>query len=198
MSMAGNIYFTPLLKLYNDGKKSLQHISSYWNTEATANIGHFPFAETISENSHKFSYIWHHLSVTTPWIVIIPFSHIICSDCMVQALLLNEEDRGFCGGTILNEYIILTAAHCMNQTRYMYIKLGDSTVTQQRIDQHFGQVIFCDRDCFTRPYVSRGVWCADGWREWSCLWSGGDYRTPPIPVRNLQQRHCAHETHQAD
>lgn len=43
-----------------------------------------------------------------------------------QALLLNEEDRGFCGGTILNEYIILTAAHCMNQSRYIYVKLGRS------------------------------------------------------------------------
>lgn len=49
-----------------------------------------------------------------------------------QALLLNEEDRGFCGGTILNEYIILTAAHCMNQSRYIYVKLGNATVTQHR------------------------------------------------------------------
>lgn len=44
--------------------------------------------------------------------------------CGRQALLLNEDDIGFCGGTILNEYIILTAAHCMNQSRYIYIKLG--------------------------------------------------------------------------
>lgn len=67
----------------------------------------------------------------------IQFSHIICSNCVVQALLLNEEHRGFCGGTILNEYIILTAAHCMNQTRYIYIKLGDSLVAQKMVDQHF-------------------------------------------------------------
>uniref|UniRef100_A0A665TWT1 coagulation factor Xa n=1 Tax=Echeneis naucrates TaxID=173247 RepID=A0A665TWT1_ECHNA len=37
------------------------------------------------------------------------------------ALLLNEDHTGFCGGTILNEYIILTAAHCMNQSRFIYV-----------------------------------------------------------------------------
>lgn len=46
-------------------------------------------------------------------------------ECPWQALLMNEEDRGFCGGTILNDFIILTAAHCMNQSRYIYVVLGE-------------------------------------------------------------------------
>ena len=39
---------------------------------------------------------------------------------------MNEEKRGFCGGTILTDYIILTAAHCINQSRYIYVVLGES------------------------------------------------------------------------
>ncbi|CAL8407146.1 unnamed protein product [Arctogadus glacialis] len=50
-------------------------------------------------------------------------------ECPWQALLLNEEDRGFCGGTILNRYMILTAAHCMNQSRYIYVILGTANHT---------------------------------------------------------------------
>uniref|UniRef100_A0A3Q0RPI8 coagulation factor Xa n=1 Tax=Amphilophus citrinellus TaxID=61819 RepID=A0A3Q0RPI8_AMPCI len=46
-------------------------------------------------------------------------------DCPWQALLVNEEGIGFCGGTILNKNIILTAAHCMNQSRYFNVRLGE-------------------------------------------------------------------------
>ncbi|KAJ8410513.1 hypothetical protein AAFF_G00194170 [Aldrovandia affinis] len=46
-------------------------------------------------------------------------------DCPWQALLVNEEDIGFCGGTVINEYFILSAAHCMNQSRSFYIIVGE-------------------------------------------------------------------------
>ncbi|XP_062959184.1 coagulation factor X [Cynocephalus volans] len=42
-----------------------------------------------------------------------------CKDgeCPWQALLINEENEGFCGGTILTEFHVLTAAHCLNQAK---------------------------------------------------------------------------------
>ncbi|XP_035989635.1 coagulation factor X-like [Fundulus heteroclitus] len=46
--------------------------------------------------------------------------------CPWQALLINEDNIGFCGGTVLTEYIILTAAHCVTETRYLTIRLGVS------------------------------------------------------------------------
>lgn len=46
-------------------------------------------------------------------------------ECPWQALLVNENQEGFCGGTILNEYFILTAAHCMNQSKYFEVVVGE-------------------------------------------------------------------------
>ncbi|XP_061897730.1 coagulation factor X-like [Entelurus aequoreus] len=49
-------------------------------------------------------------------------------ECPWQALLINEEGQGFCGGTILTQYIILTAAHCMKQLNYISVRLGEFDV----------------------------------------------------------------------
>ncbi|XP_051558021.1 coagulation factor X [Myxocyprinus asiaticus] len=46
-------------------------------------------------------------------------------ECPWQALLINEDDVGFCGGTILNEYFILSAAHCMNQNISIRVIVGE-------------------------------------------------------------------------
>ncbi|XP_067298450.1 coagulation factor X [Pseudorasbora parva] len=45
--------------------------------------------------------------------------------CPWQALLINENDIGFCGGTILNQHFILSAAHCMNQSLSTRVILGE-------------------------------------------------------------------------
>nr|XP_055062297.1 coagulation factor X isoform X2 [Misgurnus anguillicaudatus] len=46
-------------------------------------------------------------------------------ECPWQALLINENNIGFCGGTILNEYFILSAAHCMNQSLSTRVVVGE-------------------------------------------------------------------------
>ncbi|XP_051743334.1 coagulation factor X isoform X1 [Ctenopharyngodon idella] len=59
-------------------------------------------------------------------------------DCPWQALLINEDNIGFCGGTILNQYFILSAAHCMNQSLYTRVVLGefDTLVNEGREATH--------------------------------------------------------------
>ncbi|XP_006139007.2 coagulation factor X [Pelodiscus sinensis] len=46
-------------------------------------------------------------------------------ECPWQALLLNEKEEGFCGGTILNQFFILTAAHCINQSKIIKVIVGE-------------------------------------------------------------------------
>ncbi|KAM4702025.1 uncharacterized protein O3C94_002952 [Discoglossus pictus] len=46
--------------------------------------------------------------------------------CPWQALLVSDENEGFCGGTILSPKFILTAAHCINQTKYFKVVVGEN------------------------------------------------------------------------
>lgn len=41
-------------------------------------------------------------------------------------MLINEKEEEFCGGTILNEDFILTAAHCINQSKEIKVVVGKS------------------------------------------------------------------------
>ncbi|ELK25997.1 Coagulation factor X [Myotis davidii] len=49
-----------------------------------------------------------------------------CNDgeCPWQALLIKENNEGFCGGTILNEFYILTAAHCLDQAKLFKVRVA--------------------------------------------------------------------------
>lgn len=42
-----------------------------------------------------------------------------------QALLVNEDNEGFCGGTILSEFYVLTAAHCVHQAKRFTVRVGE-------------------------------------------------------------------------
>ncbi|KAI7811459.1 F10 protein, partial [Triplophysa rosa] len=46
-------------------------------------------------------------------------------ECPWQALLINKNNIGYCGGTILNEFFILSAAHCMNQSLSTRVVVGE-------------------------------------------------------------------------
>ncbi|XP_045422639.1 coagulation factor X-like isoform X1 [Lemur catta] len=52
-------------------------------------------------------------------------------ECPWQALLVNEENEGFCGGTILSEFYVLTAAHCLHQAKRFTVRVGDRNTEKE-------------------------------------------------------------------
>ncbi|XP_018417754.1 PREDICTED: coagulation factor X [Nanorana parkeri] len=63
-------------------------------------------------------------------------------ECPWQALLISDENEPFCGGTILSSQFILTAAHCMNQTKFFKVVVGevntqknDGTESTHKVDK---------------------------------------------------------------
>ncbi|XP_077582335.1 coagulation factor X [Stigmatopora nigra] len=68
-------------------------------------------------------------------------------ECPWQALLIDEHNVGFCGGTILNEYIILTAAHCLNHTHFITVRLGEFNLkaTEGTESDHYVESAFTHR-----------------------------------------------------
>ncbi|XP_069493271.1 coagulation factor X-like [Ambystoma mexicanum] len=60
-------------------------------------------------------------------------------DCPWQAMLVNENKEPFCGGTILSQYFVLTAAHCINESMPFHILVGmvdteDSSASTHEVD----------------------------------------------------------------
>uniref|UniRef100_A0A670XZK3 coagulation factor Xa n=1 Tax=Pseudonaja textilis TaxID=8673 RepID=A0A670XZK3_PSETE len=53
-------------------------------------------------------------------------------ECPWQALLLNDQGDGFCGGTILSPIYVLTAAHCINQTKYITVVVGEIDISSKK------------------------------------------------------------------
>nr|XP_005022007.2 coagulation factor X [Anas platyrhynchos] len=66
-------------------------------------------------------------SIKTPYVDtrIVGGDECHLGECPWQAVLINENGEEFCGGTILNENFILTAAHCMNQSKEIKVVVGE-------------------------------------------------------------------------
>lgn len=49
----------------------------------------------------------------------------LCFFLSWQAVLVQKHGEWICGGTILNEYFILTAAHCVNNSTGLRVLVGE-------------------------------------------------------------------------
>ncbi|XP_067896209.1 coagulation factor X-like [Heterodontus francisci] len=75
----------------------------------------------------------------TPNVRIVGGQDCPLGQCPWQVLLVDEVGKGFCGGTILTELLVLTAAHCLNQTKAITAVFGEFDIkkdenTEQRQD----------------------------------------------------------------
>ncbi|XP_063315791.1 coagulation factor X-like [Pelobates fuscus] len=52
-------------------------------------------------------------------------------ECPWQAVLVSDENEAFCGGTILTPQFVLSAAHCMNQTKYFKVVVGEVNLNKK-------------------------------------------------------------------
>ncbi|XP_003477549.1 coagulation factor X [Cavia porcellus] len=61
-------------------------------------------------------------------------------ECPWQALLVNEDNKGFCGGTILNEHYILTAAHCLHEAKRFTVRVGERNLEKEEGNEMMHEV----------------------------------------------------------
>nr|A6MFK8.1 RecName: Full=Venom prothrombin activator vestarin-D2; Short=vPA; AltName: Full=Venom coagulation factor Xa-like protease; Contains: RecName: Full=Vestarin-D2 light chain; Contains: RecName: Full=Vestarin-D2 heavy chain; Flags: Precursor [Demansia vestigiata]ABK63548.1 vestarin D variant 2 precursor [Demansia vestigiata] len=52
-------------------------------------------------------------------------------ECPWQAVLIDEHGKAFGGGTILSPYFVLTAAHCLNQTKSIAVVVGQVDISRK-------------------------------------------------------------------
>nr|Q58L96.1 RecName: Full=Venom prothrombin activator oscutarin-C catalytic subunit; Short=vPA; AltName: Full=Factor VII activator; AltName: Full=Snake venom serine protease; Short=SVSP; AltName: Full=Venom coagulation factor Xa-like protease; Contains: RecName: Full=Oscutarin-C catalytic subunit light chain; Contains: RecName: Full=Oscutarin-C catalytic subunit heavy chain; Flags: Precursor [Oxyuranus scutellatus]AAX37260.1 factor X-like protease oscutarin C precursor [Oxyuranus scutellatus] len=52
-------------------------------------------------------------------------------ECPWQAVLVDEKEDAFCGGTILSPIYVLTAAHCINQTKMISVVVGEINISRK-------------------------------------------------------------------
>ncbi|XP_061482651.1 coagulation factor X-like [Rhineura floridana] len=99
--------------LYYDGTQSFPSASPYLHSQDEA---------SLNEDEEDYS-------DTDPDVRIVNGQDCKLGECPWQALLIDREGEGFCGGTILSKMYVLTAAHCINQTKLIKVVVGEVNTT---------------------------------------------------------------------